>query len=170
MIRSKSTPIRKETEVARLARELNEALEQQTAASEVLQVISSFAGELDLVFKAILANATRICEAKHGTLFLFADGAFQRGCHAWRSRLHLTEAAAFNQHPVRASVAWSIKRTAIQIADVLTDRTIRATTHYAQLLAEAGGVRTLLGVPMIKEGELIGAISFFPPRGSTVHR
>ena len=64
-------------EIARLNRELNEAREQQTATSEVLQVISSFAGELDPVFQAILANATRICEAKHGTLFLFADGAFQ---------------------------------------------------------------------------------------------
>ena len=70
-------PAGKETEVARLTRELNEAREQQTATSEVLQVISSFAGELDPVFQAILANATRICEAKHGTLFLFADGAFQ---------------------------------------------------------------------------------------------
>jgi hypothetical protein len=67
----------KETAVARLTRELNEAREQQTATSEVLQTISSFAGELDPVFQAILANATRICEAKHGTLFLFADGAFQ---------------------------------------------------------------------------------------------
>ena len=66
----------KETAVARLTRELNEAREQQTATSEVLQVISSFA-ELDPVFQTILANATRICEAKHGTLFLFADGAFQ---------------------------------------------------------------------------------------------
>ena len=73
---SSSTPIL-ETEVARLTRELNEAREQQTATTDVLQVISSFAGELDPVFQAILANATRICEAEHGTLFLFSDGTFQ---------------------------------------------------------------------------------------------
>ena len=65
------------TDLTERTADLTEALEQQTATSEVLQVISSFAGELDPVFQAILANATRICEAKHGTLFLFADGAFQ---------------------------------------------------------------------------------------------
>src|SRR5262249_23629391 len=50
-------------EVARLTRELNEARDQQTATLDVLQVISSFAGELDPVFRTILINATRICEA-----------------------------------------------------------------------------------------------------------
>src|SRR6516164_7583994 len=74
---SNSAPTADENEVPLLTRELNEAREQQTATSEVLQVISSFAGELDPVFRTILTNATRICEAKHGTLFLFADGAFQ---------------------------------------------------------------------------------------------
>ena len=54
-------------------RELSEALEQQTATSEVLKVISSSPGELEPVFKAILANATRICEAKIGVLYL-GDG------------------------------------------------------------------------------------------------
>ena len=53
------------------ARELSESLEQQTATSEVLRVISSSAGELDPVFQAMLANATRICEAKFGILFRF---------------------------------------------------------------------------------------------------
>src|SRR5271170_207523 len=75
--RSISPPTQEEKEVARLTRELNEAREQQTATAEVLQVIRSFAGELEPVFQAILANATRICEAKYGNLYLFADGAFQ---------------------------------------------------------------------------------------------
>ena len=57
-------------EIARLARELKEAREQQTATSDVLQVITSFAGELNPVFQTILANATRICEAKFGILML----------------------------------------------------------------------------------------------------
>src|SRR5262249_2184956 len=59
------------------ARELAESLEQQTATSEVLQVISTSPGELDAVFNAMLANATRICEAKFGNLYLYADGAFR---------------------------------------------------------------------------------------------
>ena len=74
---SSSSGTRKATENAQLARELKEALERQSASSQVLQVISSFAGELDPVFQTILTNATRLCEAKHGTLFLFVDGAFQ---------------------------------------------------------------------------------------------
>ncbi len=63
----------RETEVARLTRELSEAKEQQTAAAEVLSVISSSRGELEAVFNAILRNAARICQAKFGTLNLY-DG------------------------------------------------------------------------------------------------
>jgi len=106
---SSSTPIL-ETEVARLTRELNEAREQQTATSQVLQVISSFAGELDPVFQAILANATRICEAKHGTLFLFADGAFQPVAAHGASAALAFERLSVEPAPVRASVAWSVQR------------------------------------------------------------
>ena len=77
-LRRRSSPVTgKETEVARLIRELNEAREQQTATSEVLLVISSFAVELDPVFQAIVTNATRLCEAKYANLYLFANGAFQ---------------------------------------------------------------------------------------------
>ena len=59
----------KETYVARLTRERDEALEQLAATSEVLKVISGSSVELEPVFSALLANAVRICEAKFGTLF-----------------------------------------------------------------------------------------------------
>jgi hypothetical protein len=72
-----SPPPQEETEVARLTRELNEAREQQTATAEVLQVIRSFAGELEPVFQAILANATRICEAKFADLLFYDGGPFR---------------------------------------------------------------------------------------------
>ena len=66
-------------EVQARTRELSEALEQQTATSEVLKVISSSPGELGPVFNAMLANATRICEATIGTLYL------HEGTLSWRS-------------------------------------------------------------------------------------
>ena len=62
--------------LARLERELAEALEQQAATSEVLRVISSSPGELEPVFQTMLANAVRLCEAKFGTMFRFMVGLF----------------------------------------------------------------------------------------------
>src|SRR5262249_31683324 len=66
-------------ENTRLLNELRESLQQQTATAEVLQVISSSTGELEPVFETMLANATRICEAKFGSLYLYDGVRFRVG-------------------------------------------------------------------------------------------
>ncbi len=155
---SHSPPISEETEVTRLTRELSEAREQQTATSEVLQVISSFAVELDPVFQTIVTNAARLCEAKYANLFLFAEGAFQ-----------LVSAALVWERlrgpPIQPTPGTGLGRmikakAPIQIADVLTDQQYPREGPFWSM-SEREGVRTLLCVPMIKGSELIGAISIF---------
>ena len=85
---SNSSPSGRETEVARLTRDLRDALEQQVATSEVLQVISGSAGDLQPVFAAMLENAVRICDATFGIIYRW-DGEF---LHALAS--HKTPTAA----------------------------------------------------------------------------
>src|SRR5262249_42759259 len=75
--RRASTAVGREAKVARLARELREAVEQQSASSEVLRAISSSPGELAPVFQVILENATRLCEAKFGIMWLREGAAFR---------------------------------------------------------------------------------------------
>ena len=150
------------TDLTERTADLTEALEQQTATSEVLQVISSFAGQLDTVFQAILANATRICEAEHGTLFLFADGAFQPvAAHGFSAAPELERLRG----PIQPAPGTGLGRmlsakAVVQIADVQTDQDF-PRDHPLRSAAERQGVRTLLCAPMIKEKELIGAISIF---------
>ena len=74
---SNSSFTAEETEVARLTRELNEARDQQAATSEVLAVINSSSGDLERVFQSMLANATRICEAKFGVFYLYGAAGFE---------------------------------------------------------------------------------------------
>jgi two-component system NtrC family sensor kinase len=153
------------TDLTERTADLTEALEQQTATSEALQVISSFAGELDTVFQAILANATRICEAEHGTLFLFADGAFQPvAAHGFSAAPELERLRG----PIQPAPGTGLGRmlnakAVVQIADVQTDQDF-PRDHPLRDAAERQGVRTLLCAPMIKEKELIGAISIFRPQ------
>jgi hypothetical protein len=73
--RPNSPSIVDETEVARIARELNEALQQQAATSEVLQLISSPPNDLQAVFSTILKKAVGICDAKFGSIYRWADDA-----------------------------------------------------------------------------------------------
>src|SRR5262245_33772123 len=140
--------------------ELGESLDQQTATSEVLGVISSSPGELKPVFQAMLANATRLCEAHFGILYRYDGNVF----HA----VALQDVApAFADHlrrePPRPSSGNALGRLLetkrpIHIADVKAEPAFLAVGTAA---FELGGARTYLIVPMLKNEGLIGAISIY---------
>jgi GAF domain-containing protein len=150
-------------ENARLLNELRQSLEQQTATSAVLQVISSSPGELDPVFRAMLANATRICEAKFGNLYLYAEGAFRLVASDSSSAELASERLGgplIYPAPGTGLGRMLSAKAAVQIADVLTDENY-PSDHPLRSAAEREGVRTLLCVPMTKEDDLVGAIVIF---------
>jgi GAF domain-containing protein len=149
-------------ENTRLLNELRDSLERQTATSEVLKVISSSPGELEPVFQAMLANAMRICEANFGIMFSYAGGAF-RGL-SW-----LGISPAFAEF-LREPRVWGPEtgigrvvttRKAVHVTDALTGRAYVDADPGRMAAVSLGGVRTFVIVPMLKEGELVGAFSIF---------
>jgi signal transduction histidine kinase len=145
--------------------ELRETLEQQTATSEVLKVISSSHGNLEPVFNAMLANATRICEATYGNLFL-RDGFIFRAvavhskesyADSWRKNPELD----LRDHPQIPLNRLVKNRQVIHMPDLRTDEAYLAKDPRIVDLVEVGGARTFLTVPMLKEGEIIGAINLY---------
>jgi signal transduction histidine kinase len=153
-------------EVQARTRELTEALEQQTATSEVLGVISRSPGELEPVFEAMLANATRLCGAGFGVLFQSEGDAF-RAVALHKAPLAFAEMR--KRDPLfRPGAATALARAAaarhpVQIADVRSEPgyfDVQRDTH-SPALAVLAGARTVLAVPMLKENELVGAIVIY---------
>jgi GAF domain-containing protein len=150
-------------EVQRRTQELSESLEQQTATSEVLKVISSSPGELKPVFEAMLANATRICEAKFGILFLTEGDAF-RTVALYGTPPAFAEARQ-REPVIRAGPGISLYQAAItrqpvQVADIQAEP---AYTNDPQRFAilKLAGARTVLSVPMLKDDRAVGVISIY---------
>jgi GAF domain-containing protein len=159
-IRSKSSPVAEEKEVTRLARERDEALEQQTATSEVLRVISASLGELGPVFQAMLERAVRICGAKFGNIYRW-DGEALRVLASHNTPPAFAEAVRrspyrpYPHSPIGRMVA---DGTVVHINDVMEEEVYLAQRDPMAMSAVAlGGIRTLLGVPLLNKGEMIGA-------------
>ena len=156
--------LQRELDAAR--RQLREALEQQTATSEVLQVISSSPGELQPVLEAILAKATRLCEAKFGVLFR-SEGDSLRAVAIHGAPKPFVEERRRNP-VIRPAPATTLGRAlatkqAVQIADVLEEpHYFDAPSGYSGAqLGKLAGARTVLSVPMMREGALVGAIVIY---------
>jgi signal transduction histidine kinase len=143
-------------ELAEAREHLAEALEQQTASSEVLQVISSSPGELEPVFQTMLENAVRICEAGFGTLFR---------CYGER-----LDYAASVGTPL-AFVEFQKQRGPFRpeqglLGHVFHTRKVAHTVDYALEAHQApparlGGARSTVAVPMLKDDALVGAIVIY---------
>ena len=158
--RAAASQARLQQKVARLARELKEAREQQSAAAEVLGVISSSPGALEPVFDAMLANAVRLCEAKLGVLFLRDGDAFRVATmhNAPPEYAEERRRQAIRIGPETALGRCAATRQVVQIAD------LSAEPEAAPILAKFAGARTFLVVPMLREGDWLA------PSASTASR
>jgi signal transduction histidine kinase len=142
-------------------RDLTESLEQQTATSEVLEVISSSPGELGPVFQKMLENATGVCGARFGTMNLWdgekfnivADHNIPPEFSAFRQRTPI--------YPLPETSLATVVKThqVVQIHDIRNSPAYQAGIPNVVGMADIAGARTLLVVPMLKEGDLMGAIT-----------
>jgi PAS domain S-box-containing protein len=145
------------SELRQRTADLSESLQQQTATSEVLKVISGSPGDLEPVFNTMLENAVRICEAKFGNLFLF-DGDSAR----WAAGIgtppelaeYFTQLSSFRPQPGshldRVMRTKQVSHTADDTAEVVMSAPTRLV-----------GARSIVCVPMIKDGALVGAIAIY---------
>ena len=172
-------------ENARLLRELRqrtddlaELLEQQTATSDVLQVISSSPGDLEPVFQTVLQNATRLCEAKFGNLLLADDAEFRIAANHGapdgyrallqkdplvlpRKRGNGKSTAGAGEFPDVPLARLVTTRQLVHIADITNEPAYLAGFGPLVGLADVAGARSVLIVPMLKENAVIGAIAIY---------
>jgi GAF domain-containing protein len=153
-------------ENARLLNELKQSLEQQTAISEVLQVISSSPDDLQPVFGTMLENAARICNANFGNIYRWdGDALHLIGTHNTPPAF----AEARRRSPFRPEANSPLGRlieakTVAHIADAAAETTYAERRQPGIAAAvELGGARTVLLVPMLKENEIVGVFSRTPP-------
>ena len=150
-------------ENATLRRELTEALERQTAASEVLQVISSTPGELQPVFQSMLEIATRICGANFGQVNLYEEGSFRPVAFYNMPAAYTASWAHTQFQPPPQSGLGTVARTrqVVHIEDIRTLPPYLEGNPSVVGIADRAGARTYFVVPMLKENELIGAITIY---------
>jgi signal transduction histidine kinase len=153
-----------ENKVEQRTAELSESLEQQTATSEVLEVISASAGELDPVFQKLLENATRICGAKFGMMWLI-EGEVARCValhNAPQAFVELREREPLIQpSPLNVMGRMMREKKVVHIEDAKAERAYIEGDPIRRANVDLAGARTIVAVPMLRENELIGAITIF---------
>jgi signal transduction histidine kinase len=152
-----------EKKVEQRTAELRESLQQQTATSEVLETISSSAGDLEPVFDKMLENAIRICGAKFGTMTLYEDGGFRTVAlhNAPQAYVDTQLYKLIRPHPDSGLGAVERTHQTVHIDDITTQPPYLQGNPNVRALADLAGARTLVIVPMLREDELIGSIAIF---------
>lgn len=159
----RSTATGQETDTARLTRERDEALEREKATAEVLRVISSSPGQLELVFETMLQNAVRLCDAKFGILYLSEGKGFRTvAMHDVPPSLVQVRQNKLIHFPADAAVsrAADTKQPWHQI-DARTERSYIEGDPQFVASVNLGGMRTVVSVPMLKDDQLIGVITIY---------
>src|ERR1700738_1712718 len=153
-----------QSDVAQLIRERDEALEREKATAEVLRVISNSPGDLEPLFQSILANATRICDASYGNMWLCEGELFRSGGqYGWLPAFEgrFRYGTLFRPGPNIPAVQAITARKPVQVADLRTTRAYLDCDPLVVEGAEVAHARTLLAVPMFKEDEPVGVIIIF---------
>ncbi len=150
-------------ENARLIDEQREALEQQTATAEVLQVINASPGNLTPVFDTMLENAMRLCEAAFGLLYTTDgerfDAAAHRGIpHPFAEYLAQRSVQPLPHGPLRRSIA---AKRPILVPDMRDEEVYQAGHPGVRALVELGGARTNVIVPLLKDNVVVGLFSIY---------
>jgi len=153
----------KQSDVAQLTRERDEALEREKATAEVLRVISSAPGGLEPVFQTMLGNSTRLCEANFGILYqydgnVFRPVALQDAVPEYGDYLRREPPSSDARHGLGRLLQ---TKQPIHISDVAAEPAYAEREPLRVATVEIAKARTLLAVPMFKEDELLGAIVIY---------
>ena len=150
-------------ENTRLLSELRQSLEQQTATADVLRVISSSPGELEPVFQNLLHNATRLCVADFGFMFRYDGNAFELMAQLGGDRAYVEYMKRAPFRPGSETLLGRVleNRCPVQIEDFAKSKGYLERDPLVVVAVDRGGVRTLFGVPMMKENQLIGVIAIY---------
>ena len=145
-----------EQKVEERTRDLREALEQQTATSDVLKAISRATFDLQAVLTTLVASAIKLCHAQQGGMFRLKDGVYQWAAGFGLDGEYLSRERAALISPGRGTVVGraALERQTVQIVDALAD-----PDYAVKEDARVGGVRSMLGVPLIRGDVVVGVVA-----------